>query len=390
MPVFSQRLPWSLPPNRLAHLLEQKRKSGSLLIDLTLSNPTHVLPGYPHQRIGEAYGCVRDFSYHPDPFGSRTAREVIANEYHKRGIVLAPDQIALTASTSEAYALLFKLFCDPGDEVLVPAPSYPLFEFLAQLESVKVSPYRLVYDGSWYIDFRALRRQITARSKTLVVVNPNNPTGSFLKHAERTALSELSIEHSLAIISDEVFMDYALLEGAFVKTLIGFSDVLSFSLNGLSKMAGMPQMKLGWIAINGPADLVRTVRSRLELVLDTYLSVNAPVQSALADLFTIGDEIRAKLLAQIRQNSAFLDTELRATAIHRLRTEGGWSAILQLPRVMPEETWIERLLTGHGVLVQPGYFFDMPSEAYAVVSLITEPGLFKEGIRRLKSLASDF
>lgn len=387
MHSYSQRLPWSLPPNRLAELIEELRQAGAPLLDLTISNPTQALKDYPHDQIRRAYARVAEFRYDPHPFGNLEAREAISAEYLGRGISLSASHIALTASTSEAYALLFKLLCNPGEDVLVPAPSYPLFEFLAQLECVRAVPYRLAYDGSWYIDFADLRKHITPSTRALVLVNPNNPTGSFLKPAELIQLSDVVTEHELPVISDEVFMDYAITESDSIKTLIGSAAQLTFCLNGLSKMAGMPQVKLGWIALDGPKQLVESASTRLELLLDTYLSVNVPTQLALRDLFAAGNQVRTELLARAKQNLTFLQRELAHSAIHVLSTEGGWSAILQVPRIMPEQKWVERLVTEQGVIVQPGYFFDMASEAYLVVSLITEPEILAEGIQRLLLMA---
>ena len=368
-------------------MVEQRRLSGAALLDLTISNPTQAIADYPHEQIRNAYSEVTHFRYEPNPFGSVHARKLIAQEYAARGIAISPQQIALTASTSEAYALLFKLFCDPGDSVLVPVPSYPLFDYLAKLECVKAIPYRLLYDGDWYIDFAHVREQITMKTKAIVVVNPNNPTGSFLKTSDQQQVKKLARERNIPIISDEVFTDYSIIEEPdTARTMIGCDEVLSFSLNGLSKMAAMPQVKLSWMAINGPANVVTAAQERLELVLDTYLSLNTPTQSALKGLLCAGDKLREQLLVRIRENHSFLQEELSSTPIHLLRNEGGWSAILQLPLILPEEAWIERFLIERDVIVQPGYFFDMPSEAYIVISLITAPDVLAEGVRRICSV----
>jgi hypothetical protein len=273
---------------------------------------------------------------------------------------------------------------------LIPIPSYPLFEYLARLEGVKTVPYRLIYDGSWFIDFAFMRAAISARTKAIVIVNPNNPTGSFLKVQECASLLEIARQHGLPVISDEVFMDYVFEDPApkdLTKTLIGHDGSLSFSLNGLSKAAGMPQVKLGWIAMNGPASVCSEARARLELILDTYLSVSTPVQSALEALFETGIQVQRQILARIKQNRAALAAILQGSPVHLLHAEGGWSAILQLPNILKEEVWAARLLTEQQVLVQPGYFFDMAEEAYIVVSLITDPEIFAEGIRRLRGLS---
>ncbi len=386
---YSRRLSWATAPNRIAELTAEKRRLGVSLIDLTASNPTEAIGNYPHDLIGQAYGSLRDFTYRPDPLGSKKARQAIAAYYQQRAIKVSPERLVVTASTSEAYTLLFKLLCDPGDEVLVPIPSYPLFEYLAAMECVGIAPYRLLYDGSWFIDFEHLREQISTRSKAIVIVNPNNPTGSFLKVQELTELIALAQECSLPIISDEVFMDYPLeVSSDRVGTLIGTPYSLSFSLNGLSKAAGMPQMKLGWIAINGPDRDSQLARDRLELLTDNLLSVATPVQEVLPELLHIGSDIRKKLAEQIAKNFDRLLTSLGETPAHALFTEGGWSAILQVPRTQPEEAFVMKLLQDQNVLVQPGYFFDMPSEAYVVVSLIALPDKFAEGIERLKLLVT--
>ena len=292
----------------------------------------------------------------------------------------------LTASSSEAYALLFKLFCDPEDEVLVPAPSYPLFDFLACLESIRIVPYRLHYDGIWCIDFSSLRERTSSRTRAIVIVNPNNPTGSFLKESEKNELFELARKRDLPIISDEVFRDYSRgSTGERVTTLINSDTVSSFSLNGLSKAAGMPQMKLGWIVVNGPVAEREIARARLEILLDTYLSVSTPVQSALPELLSIGRHIQRRIAERTKRNLAGLAELLKDSPAHCLHTEGGWSAIIRLPQTATEDVWVARLLEEQAVIVQPGYFYDMDSEPFVVVSLITPPEAFDLGIRRLRS-----
>ena len=381
---YSQRLPWSLALNPLSRLLEEKRKLGSVLLDLTSSNPTSASPFYPHGEIRASLAVLQNFSYRPDPLGLEEARAAIERYYADQGYSLPISRIALTASTSEAYSLLFKLFCDPGDEVLVPVPSYPLFEYLAALESVKTMPYPLRYDGSWHIDFPALRERISSRSRLIVIVNPNNPTGSFLKNCEWEMLSAVARENGLPILSDEVFMSYEFGNGRErVRTLVEKNDVLSFSLNGLSKASGMPQMKLAWIAINGPADQRHLARERLELILDTYLSVNTPVQMALPALLRTGSRIRDRLQSNAMANLGEAQRLLKDSPVHALHTEGGWSLILQLPQTRREEEWIAGLLEEENVILQPGFFFDMPSGAFAVASLVVDGADFREGIGRL-------
>jgi alanine-synthesizing transaminase len=384
---YSKRLSWSFFENAYSQAIAGKRRVNAALLDLSLSNPTAALGlAYPHDAIRCAFGGIKSFRYEPEPLGLPSAREAISNYYLERSITASAENILLTASTSEAYSLLFKLFCDPGDEVLAPSPSYPLFEYLSALESVRIVPYPIAYDGCWYLDVKEIERRITPRTRLLVMINPNNPTGSFLKEHEWDELSALANKKSLPIVSDEVFMDYALTPSPYVKSLIGRNGVLSFSLNGLSKSAGMPQMKLGWIAINGP-DSERTVaKARLELLLDTYLSVNSPVQCALSGLLSIGRGVRDSLRVRISENLSMLNESLKDASAHMLHLEGGWSAILRLPATRSETEWLNRFLIEGNVIAQPGYFFDMPGEPYVVISLIVEPAIFHEGLSEIQRL----
>lgn len=312
-------------------------------------------------------------------------------EYYSRALSvdISPDRILLTASTSEAYAFVFKLLADPGDEVLVPRPSYPLFDYLAALDSVRVVQYPLDYHGSWIIDFDALARCITPRSRAIVLVNPNNPTGSFLKQSEAAPLVELCREHNLALISDEVFADYLIDPGApVVRSLTGQDEVLTFCLSGLSKVAGLPQLKLGWIAIGGPQREREQAFERLELIADTYLSVSAPVQWAAPTLLGLRDELQGQILGRIRANHAFIASQTGpASAWKLLTTEGGWYAVLEAPRIYSEEEWALNLLSGDDVVVQPGFFFDFEREAFLVMSLLTPEPVFCEGLRRILARA---
>jgi hypothetical protein len=363
--------------------------AGAKLLDLTISNPTEALANYPHASISRAYAGVSSFRYRPDPLGSVRARSAVTAFLAEMGTPVETSRLALTASTSEAYSMLFKLLCDPGDEVLIPQPSYPLFEYLASFESVRAVPYRLAYDGGWFIDFDHLRRQISPRLRAVVVVNPNNPTGSFLKHAEWTALEEIAARHDIPVISDEVFSMYEIGSNpARVKSLIPVDSVLTLSLSGLSKAAGMPQMKLAWIAVNGPEPLRRPALASLELILDTYLSVATPVQNALPALLEAGRNIRSEIRTRTCGNLANLQQCLNGSAANVLHVEGGWSAVVQVPSTASEEVWTARLLEECNVVVQPGYFFDMESEPFVIVSLLTEPSVFAEGVGRLASLVA--
>jgi aspartate/methionine/tyrosine aminotransferase len=382
---FSARLSWDLRPNRLAQLLDEKRRAGVPVLDLTESNPTRAGFAYPGDEILAALADARSLRYDPSPAGAAVAREAVATYYSARGSRVSPDRILLTASTSEAYSYLFKLLANPGDEVLVPRPSYPLFDFLAALEAARTVPYSLRYHDGWELDAAALRAAVSDRTRAIVIVNPNNPTGSFLKAEERTALVSLCRERELTLISDEVFSDYTLGSDANrVATLAGESDVLTFCLNGLSKVAGMPQMKAGWIVLAGPEAAQAAARERLELIADTYLSVATPTQHALPRLLALGEGVRGQIQARVRQNLAWLQSAVASESGCRvLQAEGGWYAILRVPRTRSEEQWCLDLLERDHVLVQPGFFYDFDSEAYLVVSLLPSGNIFREGIGRL-------
>jgi alanine-synthesizing transaminase len=383
--VFSARLNWNLRPNRLCTLLAEKRQAGAPVLDLTESNPTRVGLAYPQSEILAALGDASALRYHPSPRGLDPAREAVAGYYRDRGTQVPAGSVLLTASTSEAYAYLFKLLANPGDEILAPRPSYPLFEFLAGLESVAIRQYPLRYDGAWHIDFDALERAITSRTRGIAVVNPNNPTGSFLKRDELERLDSLAAERSLAVLSDEVFRDYALGEEAGrVSTLVGDRQALTFSMSGLSKIAGLPQMKIGWIVVSGPRSA--EALDALELIADTYLSVSTPVQVALPRLLEISGGILEEIRERTASNLVQLREAVHGSAATLLRVEGGWYGVLQVPRTRTEEEWTLKLLGELNVLLQPGFFFDFESEAFLVLSLLPEPAMFAEGLKRLRSV----
>lgn len=337
------------------------------MLDLTESNPTRAGIVYESDVILEALRNRESLGYEPAALGLRKAREAVAGYYGN----LQPDQVLLTASTSEAYSFLFKLLCDPGDEVLVPRPSYPLFDFLARLECVEPRQYSLRYHEGWWIDPESVERQITDRTRAIVVVNPNNPTGSYLKRHDLECLERWGI----TLISDEVFSDYGFEEDPDRVPLVAArARVPAFSLNGFSKLLGLPQMKLGWI-VGNDAESMR----KLEFVADTYLSVSGPVQHAAAAWLGLRERFHGQMMARLRANLVALRRMLEP-----LRVEGGWCAIVPLPRTLSEEEWVLRLLEEEGVLVQPGYFYDFESEAFAVVSLLAEPSVFEEGLARMK------
>src|SRR5579864_7079991 len=359
--MFSSRLDWTLATNPISVLLEEKRAAGVRILDLTESNPTAAGLAYPAEAILTALADPKALHYQPSPSGLSTARAALASYYSGR---VDPERILLTSSTSEGYAFLFKLLCDPGSEILTPRPSYPLFEFLAALESVRPVQYPLAYDGSWHIDFDTLSRLVTSRTRAVVLVNPNNPTGSFVKQGELAQIVDLCRERELAIISDEVFSDYAIGDDPRrVSSLVDVRDLLTFSLSGLSKIAGLPQMKLGWIVVNGLEQARKEALHRLELIADTYLSVSAPVQCAAASLLDARQRIQEQIRSRVSGNLEFLRSQIGANSPWRvLHVEGGWYATLQAPRIRTEEEWALTLLAEDNVLVQPGFFFDFASE----------------------------
>jgi alanine-synthesizing transaminase len=379
--VFSSRLHWDLRPNPLTGLLRAKRDAGAPILDLTESNPTCAGLYYPAEEILGALANASSLVYEPTPAGLPSARTAVAREYY--GGAIEPARILLTASTSEAYAYLIKLLAEPGDELLVPRPSYPLFEFLAALESVRIVQYPLIYHEGWSIDLDALARAVTDRTRAVVLVNPNNPTGSFVKRRELDHLIALCARRGLAILSDEVFSDYAFgPDPERVERLAGVDAVLTFSLSGLSKVAGLPQMKLGWIVTSGPPDECAQAMERLELIADTYLSVAAPVQHALPQLLQTGAKIREQIRSRTRRNLETLLARTKNSVNRVLDVEGGWYATLQPPRLRTEEEWALELLDRRNVLVQPGYFYDFDQDGLLVLSLLTPPEIFEEGLRR--------
>jgi aspartate/methionine/tyrosine aminotransferase len=390
--VFSRRLAWERAENALAQAERARRERGDELLDLTVSNPTRV--GLPDlgPRVREALAAGAGGAYEPDPAGLPAARAAIARELAATGAPVAPERLLLTASSSESYAFLFKLLCDPGDAVLVPEPSYPLFEYLARLEGVEPVPYRLAYDGAWHVDLASLDDALArapGRPRALVVVNPNNPTGSFLKRFELPVLAARCEAHGLAAIADEVFAPYAAGEDAARVSALAAEPaftarVPTFALGGLSKSCGLPQLKLGWIALAGPPADASAAAERLALVADTYLSVSAPVQAAAARLLEIGREARRAIAARIATNRAALAAALPASSpVTALPSEGGWSALVRVPATRADEAWAATLLAEDGVLVQPGYFFDLRGGTFLVLSLLPPPDVFAEGVRRL-------
>ena len=424
---FSDRTSWKLGVNRFTQAVEEVRAAGARVLDLTVSNPTRAGLEYDSAAILGALSSARALDYDPQARGLLEARSAVCDYYRDRGgrgerdvasnvstggIDVDSDQVVLTTSTSEGYSFVFKLLCNAGDELLVPKPSYPLFEFLADLQDVKLVPYPLIYDHGWQIDFPSLEKAVTARTRGVVVVHPNNPTGSFVSAGERELLNGFCRAHGLAVIVDEVFLDYGLehsgeanntrslhapLDRLSAIQKLGRDDharkrasfveneeVLTFTLSGLSKISALPQMKVAWVVTSGPADEVASAMGRLEVIADTYLSMNAPIQWALPVLLEQRKSIQGQLMARVRANLAELDRQLAGQkACERLNVDGGWYAVLRVPVTRSDEELAIELVREKRVLVHPGHFYDFPSDGYLVLSLITEEEEFGEGINKL-------
>lgn len=381
--MFSRRTRWNLETNPFTSALHEQQRQGRELLDLTASNATRVGIELDSASIFRALSHADALDYDPQPRGLYGARAAVAEYYAGLHVRLSPDNIILTTSTSEAYSFAFRLLCDPDDEILIPTPSYPLFEYLAQIQDVKLVPYELVYDHGWQIDFHSLERAITSRTRGIILVNPNNPTGSFVHDAERKLLNEFCREHSLALVVDEVFFDFNLSNRTF--TSFGSNrDVLTFTLSGLSKVSGLPQMKVAWIATDGPTELVEPALERLEVIADTYLSMNAPVQHAIPELLKQRHVFQQQLMLRLRKNLEELDCQLAAQKLlTRLSFEGGWYATVRVPVTRTDEELAIDLLRNTGVLVHPGHFFDFASDGYLILSLMTPAQEFAEGLRRI-------
>ena len=383
--MFAKRTNWNLALNPLAEALAKHRAAGKPLIDLTVSNPTECGFTYDTETILNALRNAAALKYEPEPKGLLVAREAVAGYYADRGDTVSPDELLLTTSTSEAYSWVFRLLCEPGDEVLVPAPSYPLLGFLADIQDVTLRRYPLFYDHGWHIDMHELERAITARTRAVVVVHPNNPTGNYCKPSEMQRLREICAQRGLAIVADEVFLDFAL-DGVRRASFGGSSEALTFTLSGISKICGLPQMKVAWIVASGAAALKNEALARLEVIADTYLSMNAPVQWALGALLGTRYGFQAQLLQRAGANLAELDRQLLGQSpLERLMVEGGWNAVLRSLNLRREDQLgeTESSLMDKGALVHPGHFYDFPSEGHLVMGLIASAQDFAVALRAL-------
>ena len=382
--MFASRTNWNLKPNRLAEALERHKASGRRLLDLSASNPTECGFNYDAPAILQALGNPESLQYHPDPRGSKSARQAVSAYYAEHGERISVDDLLLTASTSEAYSFIFRLLCNPGDELLIPTPSYPLFDFLADVNDVKLILYPLFYDHGWHIDVHALKQAVTPRTRGVIVVHPNNPTGHFTRPEEVAQLNQICSDNQMAVIADEVFLDFSL--GAAAKSFVGNTGALTFTMSGISKISGLPQMKLAWLVSSGPEAMRREALARLEMIADTYLSLNAPIQLAAPVLLHARAAFQQQLMARVRTNLAELDAQLtKEKRFDRLNVEGGWYAVLRVPATRPDEDLAIELLEKHDVYLHPGHFYDFPGDGYLVVSLITPEQDFREGVGRVLS-----
>jgi aspartate/methionine/tyrosine aminotransferase len=381
--MFAERTNWNLAGNRLSEALERHRAGGKRLYDLTASNPTECEFAYDGEGILAALQNPAALRYEPNPKGLESARLAVTEYYSERSATISAEDIVLTTSTSEAYSFVFRLLCNPGDELLIPAPSYPLFGFLADIQDVKLVRYPLVHDHGWQIDFHSLQQAITSRTQGVMVVNPNNPTGHFVKAGELARLNELCAAREMALIADEVFLDFALGDARPV-TFAGNTGALTFAMSGLSKIAGLPQMKMAWVIASGPQKLKSQALERLEVIADTYLSPNAPVQLATPAFLEQRGGFQRQVMARVLANLAELDRQLaRQRTCNRLQVEGGWYAILRVPATGSDEELAMELLASRDVYVHPGHFFDFAGEGYLVVSVIAGEEEFAEGIKRV-------
>jgi alanine-synthesizing transaminase len=382
--MFSERSRWDFTPNLLT--IERGRSAfRDQIIDLTVSNPTMVGLDYPADLILDAFARRENLTYEPAPAGLAQVRELVAETYRSQGVPIHPRDIVLTASSSEAYSFLLKLLCDAGDMILVPQPSYPLFDDLAKLESVRTRGYALHAEDDWHADVQALEQAVDDRVRAVFVVSPNNPTGSYLVRQERDRIERIAAARGLAIVVDEVFGDYVWHDDpSRVRCAASEATVLTFSLGGLSKAACLPQMKLGWIVVGGPVHQKRQAIQRLEMIGDTYLSVGTPVQHAAAGLWTAGERVRASLRDRVRANLAGLaQTVDPSSGITVLPVRAGWYAVLRLPAILSGEAWSALLVRSDGVLTHPGEFFGFGERACLVLSLIQRPEAFREGVARI-------
>jgi alanine-synthesizing transaminase len=383
--MFSTRTDWDFRPSALYSLLQQKRARNEVILDLTESNPTKCGFNASASDLVDAEVLQRSALYEPDPKGLRSARQAVSDWYKSQNIIIDPDRIILTSSTSEAYSFLFRLLCNVGDVVAVPQPSYPLFEYLARLNDILTQEYELTYDGEWHCDRSSFEDVLASNAEALILVHPNNPTGSYLKKDERDWIVSKAEARKVPLIVDEVFSPFSFgQDNRRASSFAATTSTLTFTVNGLSKLLGLPQMKLAWIVVSGPDDECANAVHRLEVIADTYLSVGTVVQQSLPRLLTAHQQMTDRILARTKTNYEFLNTACTADLpVTLFQSEGAWSAILRLPEKRTDEEWAFELLQHSGVATHPGHLFEIRTKSCVVVSLLPEPGIFSEGIRRL-------
>lgn len=393
--MFARRTNWKLEENAYTRVLCLHKARGKRVLDLTASNPTICGFDYDEPAIIAALQSPASLQYDPEPKGFASARAAVVGYYAAMApaVHVDPENLILTTGTSEGYSFLFRLLCEPGDEIIIAQPSYPLFEFLATIQDVSLRPFRLLYDHGWEIDFHALQQAITSRTRAILLVHPNNPTGHFIRCQEADQLQSICAERKLALVVDEVFLDYTLPDASNRYRACGSfaskNRALTFVLSGLSKVAALPQMKVGWIVASGPDALVRTALARLEIISDTFLSLSAPLQYGLPALLAQRARMRPQLLRRVETNLQRLDELLAGQkVVSRLEIEGGWYAVLRIPAVQSDEDFAIRLLQRHGVLIHPGHFYEFPHEGYLIASLLTPGGDFEEGISAVLACAA--
>jgi alanine-synthesizing transaminase len=384
--MFAERTNWNLKSNRLSEALAKHRAANKPLLDLTVSNPTTCGFVYDRESILRSLANPNSLSYEPDPKGLLAARQAVAEYYSAHEFVVPVKNIILTSSTSEAYSFVFRILCNPDDELLIPEPSYPLFSFLADINDAKLVGYPLLYDHGWQIDFHALQHAITPRTRGIIVVNPNNPTGHFCKADEMRKLNEICSSRQIAIIADEVFLDFHL-RATRPSSFSANAASLTFTMSGLSKIAGLPQMKAAWLVTSGPEELKAQALSRLEVIADTFLSMNTPVQLAIPGFLELRHGFQNQLMTRVRRNLTKLDAQLAAqSSCSRFELEGGWYAILRVPVTRSDEDLAIELLDTQEIYVHPGHFYDFPTDGHFIVSLIVPEHDFREGMKRLLSI----
>ncbi len=379
--MFSRRLEFDLRPNELAALLSRKNKEGIDVIDMTLSNPTRAGFNYPFDQISDAFAAASYAVYSPQPRGTPEARDAVCKYYETRGQKVSPEDVIITASTSEAYSFLFRLLADPGERIVVPGPGYPLFDYLLHLDGLHPVSCRMRYNFGWWYDFNPA--VFDESVKAVIIVSPSNPAGNYIHLDEWAEIVGLCARKGIALICDEVFHEFSHAGAEPGADLVEETEALSFVLNGFSKTAGLPQVKMSWIVVRGPEQLKQTALQKLEFISDTFLSPSTAVQGAAGAIFRLAPAIRSQIQLRTSSNLAYLEKTVRDSPVDCLRTEGGWAAIIRLPGIMGCEEWSVHLLDKYHILTHPGSFYGLEGGSFLVLSLLSEKESFQEGVFRI-------